>query len=188
MTTLGLKPVHCADASEMIATGAVLIDIREMDEHANERIPGARHVPLSRILAGAAVPAEKGKPVIFFCRSGYRTIANDHALAAAAGCKAYVLEGGIEAWRDSGQHTEKATRGPIEIARQVQITAGTMALIGVALGAFINPWFYLLDLLVGSGLTFAGVTGTCPMALLVERMPWNKRFRQTAGKAAKAAA
>lgn len=188
MTTLALKPVHCADARDMIAGGAVLIDIREMDEHANERIPGARHVPLSRILEGAAIPGEKDKPVIFFCRSGYRTIANDHALASAAGCEAYVLEGGIEAWRDAGQGTEKAIRGPIEISRQVQITAGTMALLGVVLGAFVNPWFYLLDLLVGSGLTFAGVTGTCPMALLIERMPWNARFRPRTGKAAKAAA
>jgi rhodanese-related sulfurtransferase len=188
MTAITLKPVHCADAGRMIADGAVLIDIREMDEHANERIPGARHMPLSRILKGAPIPAEPGEAVIFFCRSGYRTIANDNALASAAGREAYVLEGGIEAWRDSGQATEKATRGPIEIARQVQITAGTIALLGVVLGTFINPWFYLLDLLVGSGLTFAGVTGTCPMALLIERMPWNERFRPRSGKISKAAA
>lgn len=188
MSAIALRPVHCADARRMSAADAVLIDIREMDEHANERIPGARHVPLSKILEGAAIPTEPGKGVIFFCRSGYRTIAHDSVLASAAGCEAYVLEGGIEAWRDAGLATEKATRGPIEIARQVQIAAGALALAGVVLGAFVNPWFHLLDLLVGSGLTFAGVTGTCPMALLIERMPWNARFRPRAGKITKATA
>ena len=34
-------------AAELVRKGAVLIDIREADEHAREHIPGARHHALS---------------------------------------------------------------------------------------------------------------------------------------------
>jgi len=187
MSSLTLKPVHHGEARKLISDGALLIDIREMDEHARERIPGGKHLPLSQVQKGAKAP--QGSPVvIYYCRSGYRTVANEGLLsAAAAGCDAYVLEGGIEAWRDAGLETERQPSTVIEISRQVQIVAGLMALTGVILGTFFNPWFYLLDLLVGSGLTFAGITGTCPMALLLERLPWNARFRPRANPARHAA-
>ena len=64
--------------------GAVLVDIREADEHAREKIPGARHLPLSKLdETDLALP--QGKPVLFHCRSGARTLANAGRLAAKAG-------------------------------------------------------------------------------------------------------
>ncbi len=38
-----LKTISPSRAAELVRKGAVLIDIREADEHARERIPGARH-------------------------------------------------------------------------------------------------------------------------------------------------
>ena len=64
---------------------------------------------------------------------------------------------------------------PIELQRQVQIAAGSLALLGVILGATVSPLFYALAGLVGAGLTFAGLTGTCGMARLLQLMPWNRR-------------
>ena len=120
--------------------GAVLIDIREADEHARERIPGARHHALSRL--DADNPARPGDDVlVFHCRSGARTKANAPRLAAAAaGCETYVLEGGLEAWKKAGLPTAIDRKQPIEINRQVQITAGSMVLAGVVLGALVSPW------------------------------------------------
>ena len=52
--------------------GAVLVDIREADEHAREHIPGARHHALSRI--DNDTPLRPGDDVlVFHCRSGART-------------------------------------------------------------------------------------------------------------------
>ena len=82
---------HVTDASfeadVLKAEGAVLVDVREADEHARERIPGARHHALSTLDAGH--PARPGDDVlIFHCRSGARTAANAPRLAAASDCDA----------------------------------------------------------------------------------------------------
>ncbi|MFZ7174519.1 YgaP family membrane protein [[Pasteurella] aerogenes] len=52
--------------------------------------------------------------------------------------------------------------------------AGSLVLIGVLLGWTTNAAFYLLSGFVGTGLLFAGITGFCGMARLLDKMPWNK--------------
>ena len=64
--------------------------------------------------------------------------------------------------------------------RQVQIAAGSMVVLGVLLGAFVTPGFYLLSGFVGAGLVFAGVTGTCGLAQVLRMMPWNRRAASSA--------
>jgi rhodanese-related sulfurtransferase len=98
-------------AAELLRDGAVLIDIREANEHANEKIPGARHHALSQI--DAAHPAREGDTVlIYHCRSGARTRMNARRLAAAAGdCEVYLLGGGIEQWKRAGLPTSAAPAG-----------------------------------------------------------------------------
>jgi rhodanese-related sulfurtransferase len=155
--------------------GATLIDVREADEHARERIPGARSMPLSR-LEEAELAVHQGKPVLFHCRSGARTAGNADRLAAKAGlCEAYVVEGGLDAWKRAGLPVAEDRRQPLELMRQVQIAAGSMVVLGVLLGAFVTPGFYLLSGFVGAGLVFAGVTGTCGLARVLRMMPWNRR-------------
>jgi len=170
-----LKTIEPQRAAELMRQGAVLIDIREADEHARERIPGARHHALSRIDAdNLARPADE--VLVFHCRSGARTKANAPRLAAtAAGCETYVLDGGLDAWKKAGLPTVVDRKQPIEINRQVQITAGSLVLAGVLLGAFVSPGFYALSGFVGAGLTLAGITGFCGMARLLALMPWNQR-------------
>ena len=58
---------------------------------------------------------------------------------------------------------------------RAQITAGALVLLGTLLGALVSPWFLLLSGFVGAGLTFAGLTGTCGMAMLLARLPYNQR-------------
>jgi rhodanese-related sulfurtransferase len=169
MTLATLSP---ADTRAAIDAGALLIDIRRPDEHARERIPGAVNLPLDRI---GDLPCD-GRPVVFHCKSGMRTSANARQLAAAAGsAPAYVLKGGIEAWRGAGQPVVADRSQPLEIMRQVQITAGALVLTGVVLGLFVAPGFFGLSGFVGAGLLFAGITGWCGMANLLRVMPWNRR-------------
>jgi rhodanese-related sulfurtransferase len=113
--------------------------------------------------------------LIFHCRSGARARANAGRLAQAAACDAYVLEGGIEAWKKEGLPVVLDRRQPIELMRQVQIAAGGLALLGAGLGFFVAPAFHALSALVGAGLMFAGITGHCGMAGVLAAMPWNRR-------------
>lgn len=99
-------------AADLVKKGAVLIDVREPQEHAAEHIPGARHHALSRI--DAEHPAQAGDSVlIFHCKSGARTNMHARRLAAKAGaCEVYLLGGGIDAWRRAGLPTASAPRSP----------------------------------------------------------------------------
>lgn len=87
-------------AAELIASEAVLIDVRRPCEWDAGRISGARHVELNDV-ANEAESIPRDQPVIFYCRSGNRS-----ALAAAAfrqaGWDAYNLDGGLEAWVEQG--------------------------------------------------------------------------------------
>lgn len=167
MTLTKLSPDQARDR---IAEGATLIDIRGADEHARSRIPGARNAPLGSTLDLGDAPA-----VIYHCRSGMRTDANAAQLAAASPCQAYLLEGGIDAWRAAGLPVIDDAKAPLEIMRQVQITAGLLVLAGVILSLTMAPGWIGLSAFVGAGLTFAGVSGWCGMAKLLALMPWNRR-------------
>lgn len=93
-----LKHINAKEAKALIDKGALLVDVREAYEYADENIPGARNEPLSRI-AGA----DLGKgAVVFHCKSGARTRMNARALAQIAGGEVYILDGGIEAWKAAG--------------------------------------------------------------------------------------
>lgn len=170
-----LRPIPPEEAARLLREqGAVLVDVREPDEHARQRIPGARNLPLSR-LEEAELALEAGRPVLFHCRSGARTEGHAERLAAKAGaCEAYLLAGGYEAWKRAGLPVAEDRRQPIELMRQVQIAAGSLVLLGVLLGALVAPGFLLLSGFVGAGLVFAGVSGTCGLASLLRRMPWNR--------------
>jgi rhodanese-related sulfurtransferase len=173
---MSLKKISPDNAKRLIDKGAVPIDIRGADEHARECIPGARNCPVGEL---AKLDTTAG-PVIFYCRSGRRTAVNAERLAAAADCDAYILDGGIDAWKRSGLPVRENRSEPIEIQRQVQLAAGSLVLLGIVGGQLMHPAFYAVSGFVGAGLMFAGLSGWCGMAKLLEVMPWNRRSAQAA--------
>lgn len=104
-----LKTITPERAAALVRQGAVLIDVREAHEHAAEHIPGAQHHALSKIDRSHPIEADD-TVLIFHCKSGGRTTMNANKLASAAGkCEAFVLGGGIEAWRRAGLPTARTT-------------------------------------------------------------------------------
>ncbi len=75
--------------------GVTFVDVREPEETATGVIPGARLIPLARLLDD---PAAAGPgPVVVVCRSGARAARAAQALRGA-GFAATVLAGGMRAW------------------------------------------------------------------------------------------
>lgn len=181
---MNITTISAQAAQDHIATGAVWVDIREVDEFQREYIPEAIHAPLSQCQSGQcpeSIPT--GQTLIFYCQSGARTriasrlLAN---LAAQRGCPAcFVLEHGLQGWKRMGlpiAHTGSSTpRQPISLFRQIQIVAGALVLLGTVLGYLVSPYFFVLCGFIGAGLVFAGISGFCGLAILLSHMPWNRR-------------
>jgi rhodanese-related sulfurtransferase len=154
-----------------------VVDIREPDEFAREHIPGALSVPLSTLEKGRLDVEPRGD-VVFHCKSGMRTNANCDRLAAHVDGPAYILAGGLDAWKQTGGAVSTDAKAPLELNRQVQITIGVLMLAGVALTVFVAPAFVVIPAFLGAGLLMAGVTGWCGMAHLIAAMPWNRRLQR----------
>lgn len=170
-----LPPLSPLDVKRALDAGdAILIDVREVDEFAREHIVGARLAPLSAIDMHD-FERDHRKIAIFHCRSGARTEANAARLLSRGFRQSFALEGGLEAWKRAGLPVSANRKAPLEIMRQVQITAGVLVLVGLGLGVFANPAFLGLSAFIGAGLMFAGATGWCGMAKLLAAMPWNRR-------------
>jgi len=81
---------------------AVLLDVREPYEWQAGHAPGAVHVPLSALAAGAALPEQvAGRPLVVICRSGNRS-RQAAELLAARGADAVDVIGGMLDWAGLG--------------------------------------------------------------------------------------
>src|SRR5699024_4040493 len=121
--------------------------------------------------------------------------------AIAATAEIFLLKDGIDGWKKAGLPVAVNKSQPLPLMRQVrfiyrywqsclnksqplplmrevQIAAGGLILIGVVLGYTVNSGFFLLSGFVGAGLLFAGISGFCGMARLLDKMPWNQQARE----------
>lgn len=173
--TARLIPLSPRDVADRLTSKrALLIDIREADEFARRHVKGAISQPLSALEA-AHLAIEPGRDVIFTCRSGMRTHANcDRLAAATVAGEVLVMEGGLDAWAAAGLPVETDRKAPLEVMRQVQIAAGLLVLAGAILSLVVHPALLAVSAFVGAGLTFAGATGWCGMARLLQLAPWNR--------------
>jgi len=80
---------------------AVLIDIREADEHALEHIAEARLMPLSGF-DSIDYSHEHDKIAVFHCKMGGRTSSAAQQILNIGLGEVYQLEGGIQAWKAAG--------------------------------------------------------------------------------------
>ena len=113
------------------------------------------------------------------CRSGARGEKACKKFLASGYTDVVNVTGGTLAWEQAGLPVQRG-RAALPLDRQVQIMAGSIVLAGIALGEFVNPAWFLLSGFVGCGLIFAGLTGFCPSASILGKMPWNQAGREEA--------
>lgn len=94
-----IAQVDPAEAAELAAAGALLLDVREPAEWTAGHIPGAVHMPLGA-LDTAGVPTDR--VVVAVCRSGNRS-GRAAAALADAGIDVRNLAGGMKAWAQEGR-------------------------------------------------------------------------------------
>lgn len=156
--------------SPQIANG-FLLDVRSPIEFEAEHIEGAVNIPLSELESRLEELPRQGK-ITLVCRSGMRAERAAYLLMGQ-GLKPLVLEGGMLTWKKSGLAVVKGKQ-MLPIERQIQLIVGLGVLTGLLLGLFLSPYFLILPAFFGAGLTFAGLTGTCGLALILQKAPWNQ--------------
>lgn len=147
------------------------IDVRSPREFATGHIPRAINIPLDEIEKRTAdLPADR--PLALICQMGQRA---EMAATLLGACRndLVVLDGGTKAWKDAGFPLVASVKARWSLERQVRFTAGLIVLTGSVLAATVSPYFLALTGFIGAGLTFAGATDLCPMAMLLARLPWN---------------
>ena len=148
-----------------------LIDVRSAGEYAAGHVPQAMNVPLEEV--DHRIADFHGGQVAVLCQAGTRAgIACEMLNGRHDGL--LLVQGGTDAWIAEGGPVVAARGSRWSLERQVRLAAGVLVLIGTALAASVNlSWIYLA-MFVGGGLTFAGITNLCPMAIGLAKLPWNK--------------
>ncbi|MBF0492151.1 MAG: rhodanese-like domain-containing protein [Deltaproteobacteria bacterium] len=150
-----------------------ILDVRNPDEFSACHLPGAINLPLDSIEKGLLSIIPRDKTLYLICQSGVRSERARKILEGQGFSNTLCIEGGIsECSKVPGAVVKISSRLPL--MRQVQIAAGSLVVLGILLSKIVHPAFLFLSLFVGTGLVFAGVSGFCGMAILLEKMPWNR--------------
>ncbi len=156
-----------------------VIDVRTPGEYASGHLPGAVNIPLDhvrRALPELRHAAERGD-LLVVCASGARS-EKACSLLADEGVPAATLAGGTGAWASEGRDLQRPSardsRAGWSMERQVRFTAGTVVLLGLALGLLVHPAFQLIAAGIAAGLVFSAVTDTCGMAVVLGKLPHNR--------------
>lgn len=97
--------VTVAEVAGILPNVQQLIDVRELDEWEEARIPGATLIPMSEF-AGRVGEIDPAQPIIVYCKSGGRSLMVAEALQNA-GYDAKSMAGGILEWAGAGHAVER---------------------------------------------------------------------------------
>lgn len=166
MNTISVSELATRSGSEFLR-----VDVRSATEYASGHIPGAVNVPLDEI-ENRTGDLCSGRPIVLICQMGQRA-RMAAALLEPCHFDVLVLEGGTKAWKDAGLPVVASAKARWSLERQVRLAAGLLVLTGSLFAAIISPYWLILTGFIGLGLTGAGLTDICPMAISLSHLPWN---------------
>ena len=113
------------DAIASAPPNAMVLDVREPEEFARERVPGAVNVPQAD-LATRLDEIPRDRPILTICQSGSRSLRSAQFLRQQGYQNVATVVGGTRAWRDAGRPIEsaEAASGPLRIADSEWAHAG----------------------------------------------------------------
>ena len=161
--------------SELLGSAAPprVLDVRTPGEFATAHIAGSYNVPLDLLREHRdEIIAHLDGTVALVCRSGQRAAHAEESLRNAGLAHVHILEGGILAWEAAGFAVNRGTRR-WDLERQVRLVAGSIVLTSI-LGSIVTPKLKWVAGAVGGGLTFAALSNSCAMGVLLSKLPYNR--------------
>jgi len=150
-----------------------ILDVRTPGEFETAHIAGAYNVPLDLLREHRdEIVKHLDEDVVLVCRSGQRAAQAEETLRNAGLANVHILDGGITAWEAEGFAVNRgAQRWDLE--RQVRLVAGWIVLSSV-LASVAVPKLKWVAGAVGGGLTFAALSNTCAMGMMLSKLPYNR--------------
>ncbi len=173
MQTIDVKQLAAKQKNESVD----FIDVRMPTEYREVHASGTKNFPLDSLdpekIAGSR-NGRSGQPLYVICKSGNRSSKAVQKFLDAGYDNVVNVEGGTTAWLDAGLPVVRGKKG-VSLERQVRIAAGSIGLIGSLAAIFTGNVYYAgIPAFIGAGLTFAGITDTCGMGMMLAKMPWNQ--------------
>lgn len=98
-----INETDVAGAQDLIADGAVLIDVREDNEYESGHAAGAKHMGRGIIERDIVQEfSDKGTKIVLYCGGGFRSALAADNLQKMGYTNVWSMDGGWKAWEDSG--------------------------------------------------------------------------------------
>lgn len=175
MTTAAPITVDSHGLTERLSSAVPprLLDVRTPAEFETAHIPGSYNVPLDLLREHRdEICKHLDDEVVLVCRSGQRAAQAEESLRQAGLPNVHILEGGIVDWESKGFAVNKG-KAKWDLERQVRLVAGSIVLSSI-LGSLAAPKLKWVAGAVGGGLTFAALSNTCAMGMLLSKLPYNR--------------
>ena len=150
-----------------------ILDVRRPDEYKATRIMPSVNIPMDS-LASQMNQLVGDTRWIVLCRSGNRATTVAGTLLAAGLQNFCVAQDSLNGWLKN-KYPVIREKVPVSLERQVRTIAGGLVAVGALLAIFVSKWFLIIPLWVGCGLLYAGISDSCMMAMLLMKLPYNKK-------------
>ncbi len=169
------QSVNVGQAQQLIANPSTLVvDVRSPGEFQTSHIPNSINLPvdqldphLRRIVSAA------GGTLVLVCQAGGRAEQAAGKLGQAGLSDMVVLAGGMNSWVQAGAPVEHGEIKKWALERQVRLVAGSIVFLSIIASIWFPPMKWLA-FAIGFGLTFAALSNTCMMGMLLMKLPYNK--------------
>lgn len=94
---VGKRKVAGAEAQRLVKAGALLLDVRTVEEYRSGHLPDALNIPVAELAGRMGELSAKERPVVVYCQSGRRS-ANAASMLAQAGYVSVNDLGPMSAW------------------------------------------------------------------------------------------
>ncbi len=102
-----VREISPADAEQLIAQGAVLLDTREQHEWNAGYLAGATLLPPAEVIQRVEeIAPDKNRPVVIYCAAGARSMRAALQLASLGYTDVSSMAGGIGIWKAQGRPTQ----------------------------------------------------------------------------------
>jgi molybdopterin/thiamine biosynthesis adenylyltransferase/rhodanese-related sulfurtransferase len=103
-TKAQIRELDTAQAEAARAAGALMLDVREPEEHEQGAIPGDLHIARGNLESNieSRVP-DKSRPIVIYCASGVRSVFAAQTLTTLGYEDVVSMSGGFNRWKDEGR-------------------------------------------------------------------------------------